>query len=250
MNSYDIIQTDIYRDDFKIYGLLYKPQLERFPLVIICHGLGGSHEGSIDFAHSFASNGIGAYIFDFCGGGPTSKSDGKTTEMSVLTETRDLEAIIDHFKNDPKIDTNRIFLMGKSQGAFVSTIVLSRRPDQIAAFIGLYPGYVLEDLAIAQAKKYEVLPETMEVLDMQVGSIYLKDLLNNDIYSLMKNYKKDVLLMHGTDDSIVPISYAQKASHYFPNSEFISIKNAEHGFHGPERNDVIKTVLDFVLRHC
>ena len=140
--------------------------------------------------------------------------------------------------------------MGKSQGAFVSTIVLSRRPDQIAAFIGLYPGYVLEDLAIAQAKKYEVLPETMEVLDMQVGSIYLKDLLNNDIYSLMKDYKKDVLLMHGTDDSIVPISYAQKATRYFPNAEFISIKGAEHGFHGPERNDVIKTVLDFVLRHC
>lgn len=37
-----------------------------------------------------------AFTFDFCGGSAMcGKSDGKTTEMSVLTETKDLKAVIE-----------------------------------------------------------------------------------------------------------------------------------------------------------
>ena len=47
-----------------------------------------------------AEMGYAAFTFDFCGGcAMCGKSDGKTTEMSVLTETKDLEAVFEYVRN-------------------------------------------------------------------------------------------------------------------------------------------------------
>lgn len=40
------------------------------------------------------------------------KSDGKTTEMSVLTETKDLKAVIEYVRNLSYTDSEKILLMG------------------------------------------------------------------------------------------------------------------------------------------
>ena len=46
-----------------------------------------------------AEMGYVAFTFDFCGGSAMcGKSDGKTTEMSVLTETKDLKAVIEYVR--------------------------------------------------------------------------------------------------------------------------------------------------------
>ena len=56
-----------------------------------------------------------------------SKSDGKTTEMSVLTEVKDLEVVIDYVSTLPYVNKDKIFLMGCSQGGFVSALVTFAR---------------------------------------------------------------------------------------------------------------------------
>jgi len=143
--DFRIEQTDIFNKDKRIYGEFYIPDLQSFPLVIICHGFGGTHNGTKDLAEVFASNGIGAFIFDFCGGGNFSLSDGRTTEMSVLTEADDLFAVLDEMKNNPLVDKSRIFLVGKSQGGYVATIAAAQRVEDIAAMVLWYPAYVIED---------------------------------------------------------------------------------------------------------
>ena len=72
-----------------------------------------------------AKLGYAAYCFDFCGGSVMgSKSDGKTTDMSVLTEVADLEAVIAHIRSLPY--TGNKPLMGCSQGGFVSAITAAK----------------------------------------------------------------------------------------------------------------------------
>ena len=44
----------------------------------------------------------------------------QTTEMSVLTETKDLKAVIEYVRNLSYTDSEKILLMGCSQGGFVS----------------------------------------------------------------------------------------------------------------------------------
>ena len=49
------------------------------------------------YAIELANMGYLTYTFDFCGGSVIKgKSDGLTTEMSVLTEVKDLESVLDY----------------------------------------------------------------------------------------------------------------------------------------------------------
>ncbi|MBR4485459.1 MAG: alpha/beta hydrolase, partial [Erysipelotrichaceae bacterium] len=199
------------------------------------------------FAKDLCAHNIGAFIFDFCGGSYVSRSDGKTTEMSVLSEAEDLETVIDHFQKDERIE--KILLMGKSQGAYVSTLVASKRPKEIAGLIGLYSGFMLRDKVEEELEKYEEIPEEEVLLWLKVGRKYFEDLLSTDIYESMKHCSMDVLLIHGDKDDVAPISYSEKALNYFPKARLVTLKGADHGFHGPEREDVVKRVREFVQCH-
>ena len=167
--------------------------------------------------------------------------------MSVLSEAEDLETVIDHFQKDERIE--KILLMGKSQGAYVSTLVASKRPTEIAGLIGLYSGFMLRDKVEEELEKYEEIPEEEVLLWLKVGRKYFEDLLSTDIYEAMRCCTMDVLLIHGDKDEIAPISYSEKALNYFPKARLVTLKGADHGFHGPERGDVVKRVREFVQCH-
>ena len=222
------------RNEQKIYGELFLPK-DPSALVICSHGFGGNMTNLEDYARRFAENGIAAYTFDFIGGGYGSRSDGKMTEMSVLTEAADLNVIVDGFHDR----FERIFLLGESQGGFVSTYVAASRPDDIAGLIALYPAYVLQD----DAKERN---GSTSVMGMQIGQIYNEDALSFDIYDMMPSYEGPVLLMHGTADSIVPISYSEHAAETFPLSEMIMFDGADHGFYGADRRRAAELAVEFV----
>lgn len=54
------------------------------------------------------------------------KSDGNTTDMSVLTEVKDLEAVIEYAESKTYTNSSKILLMGCSQGGFVSAITAAK----------------------------------------------------------------------------------------------------------------------------
>jgi dienelactone hydrolase len=92
------------------------------------------------YAKLLASMGYAAFTFDFCGGGLGSKSEGKSEEMSVNSEVKDLEAVLEYVKSCPDVDTNRISLLGCSQGGFVSAICAVNHPE-IENLILFYPAF-------------------------------------------------------------------------------------------------------------
>ena len=123
-----------------LYGIL---RTQSSALLILSHGFGGSHTNHQDYADFFFSKGMSVFNLDFCGGGLESKSDGSMLEMTVLTEAEDLRAVINHFKNDPRF--TKLFLMGFSQGGFVSSYVAAKRPEDVAGLVLEFPAYVLQD---------------------------------------------------------------------------------------------------------
>ena len=62
--------------------------------VIICHGFKANQSYVKKYAKAAVSCGYAAYTFDFCGGCIGGLSDGRSTEMSVLTEKMDLKVNI------------------------------------------------------------------------------------------------------------------------------------------------------------
>lgn len=235
-----------------IYGRFYNSENDDFkskngkPLVILSHGFGGSYKNTEGYAIDFAKNGISAFSYDFVGGGKESKSGNDTSKMSVLTEASDLSDVLDFFQNYDGIDKNRIFLLGESQGGFVSTYVAAKRPSDIAGLIALYPAYVLQDDSKKRNPNPEKGNETTNFWGITLGKIYDVDAQSFDIYDMMKNYNKKGLLIHGTEDSVVPISYSERAAKTFPDANLIIIKGANHGFWGEAYKTASENAIKFV----
>ena len=78
MYEYEIRELYAENNRKQIYGIEYVPQNAggRMPTIIYSHGFGDTHRSGMDYADTLAENGYVVYCFDFCGGGPGSKSDG------------------------------------------------------------------------------------------------------------------------------------------------------------------------------
>ena len=88
------------RDGLVIRGYEYKPQGNNLPIAIVSHGFMANLMTVKHYAKLLAQLGYASYCFDFCGGCiMLGKSEGKTTEMSVLTEVDDLCAVVEYAKN-------------------------------------------------------------------------------------------------------------------------------------------------------
>lgn len=228
-----------------LYGVLQMPEGEGpVPLVITCHGFGGSYRGALDYADYFAAGGYAVFSLDFCGGGLWSRSDGTMQEMSVLTEAEDLNAVIDFFRDDPRF--SGIFLRGESQGGFVASYVAAKRPDDIAGLILEYPAYVLQDDAERRRLPDGSFPETSRLLGMRIGRRYSEDVTSFDIYELMAGYAGPVLILHGDWDWLVPMSYSERAVKAFPNAQMVVMPGQGHGFLGTGREEAKKKELAFL----
>ncbi len=205
------------RDGLFIRGTEYLPEGENLPIAIVCHGFMAWQDTVRHYAALLAEMGYAAYCFDFNGGSVmNNKSDGKTTEMSVLTEVKDLEAVIDYLRTLPYVNKDKIFLMGCSQGGFVSALVSAKNKYPIEKLCLFYPALCIPDDVRAgkmMMTKFDPnnVPETMHCGPMKVGKCYAMDVIHMEPFEEIKTYNGQVCIVHGTSDKIVDITYAKRA---------------------------------------
>ena len=232
----------------KLYGVLTVPETDGpVPLIILCHGFGGNHDGNRDYADYFVSQGFATFNLDFCGGGFVSKSDGTMTEMSVLTEAEDLNAVVDYFLADERFSC--ILLWGASQGGFVSGYVAAQRPGDIRAAVLEFPAIVLQDDARAKLLADGTFPETSKVLGVTISRKYNEDAISFDYYEHIAACTCPVLILHGDRDPIVPLSYSERAKEVLPDAELIVYPGQGHGFMGSSRDDAKAAETAFFIKH-
>jgi len=86
----------------------------------------------------------------------------------------------------------------------------------------------------------------MKLLGKTVGRIYNKDVLSFDIYTLMPQYSGKTLIIHGSADSLVPLSYSERAIKTFPDAKLITLDGAGHVFHGNAMRKAAEDAVKFV----
>lgn len=253
MNTYEFETQELFakRDDNQIFGVVYIPQNagEKMPTVIFSHGFGGNYQVGAGYAEALAKKGYVVYCFDFCGGSTGSRSDGSTLEMSIFTEQADLEAVIHMIQQRSYVDKDNIFLMGSSQGGAVSAITAAANKEEIQGAVLLYPAFVLVDNTKEWFSSVDEIPNTYHLMWMTVGRAYAERLLDYDIYEAISAYDKDVLLIHGDADSIVPLSYSQKAVEVYDSARLEVLSGAGHGFHGSDAEQTIAWTLEYLEFH-
>ena len=166
----------------------------------------------------------------------------------MLTEAQDLNAVIDHFLQDPRFSS--VCLWGESQGGFVSSYVAASRPEDIAALVLEYPAFVLVDTAKASRREDGTFPETGRLLGMKIGRAYYEALAGMDIYDHIAAYRGPVLILHGDRDRLVPLSYSERALDAFDHAELVVIRGQGHGFMFSGRREAMEKELAFLRSVC
>lgn len=252
--AYQIVNTNVLNSSTgkTLRGLLYMPDVKegKVPLVICAHELGSNYRRLWpQYGEALASDGIAVYTFDFAGGGSESLSDGATTEMSVMTEVRDIEAVLEAAKGWDFVDTGKIALMGGSQGGTVSVIAAGRHADELAGLVLLYPALGAPSRLHKLFEHKEDCPPVYNYYGwIDIGPVFVNDVWDYDVYADVPKYSSPVLILHGDKDTIAPIEDSQRASVMYPDSEFHVITGGEHGFTGQAFTQAIGYIRAYFRR--
>ncbi len=245
------------RDGLIIRGEEYRPRGENLPIAIVSHGFMANMGTVKRYAQLLARMGYVAFCFDFNGGCVAlGKSDGKTTDMSVLTEVKDLCAVIDYTRKLSYTDTENVLLMGCSQGGFVSAISAAQLKNLISKLVLFFPALCIPDDARSGQMMWAKfdpnnIPEIVECGPMKLGRCYVADVIEMDPFEEIKGYEGDVLIVHGTADKIVNIKYAERAvavyenEPYKRNVSYHVIENGEHSFSKKQDKIAMEHVKEF-----
>lgn len=216
-NSIQISTFECKRENLTIRGTEYRPAGETLPIAIVSHGFMATQGTVIQYAKALADLGYAAFCFDFCGGCVVNgKSDGKTTEMSVLTEVRDLEAVISYTRSLTYTDSDSLLLMGCSQGGFVSALTAANPVNKVNKIVLFFPAFCIPDdaragqMMFAKFDPYNI-PEEFSCGPMKLGRCYPADVISLDPFKEIKSFNGHVLIVHGTNDIIVSVDYAKRA---------------------------------------
>ena len=251
------------RDGLRIRGMQYLPENfregERYPAIIVSHGFTGNYTDEAEYCRIFSGWGYAAFCFSFCGGSHAMtpeelKSDGETTQATILTEVADLTAVIRHVKTLPYVDESRVTLLGCSQGGMVSGLAAAKCKDAIKSLVMVYPALCIPDHARAgclggASYDPEHVPEVIDCGSILLGRQFHDTVTGMDVYKELRPYRGPVLILHGTEDSVVNYSYSVRAKeNYAPGQCHLHlIRNMGHGVNDGQRESVAACVRQFLL---
>ena len=241
----------------KLQAILQKPVLkpgEQCPMVILCHGFGGSKDGPMFelIADSLQAHGIASIRFDFNGHG---ESEGDFQDMTVPNEIEDARHVYAYVHDLRYI--NSIAIVGHSQGGVVASMTAGQLgTEALRAVVLMAPAAVLRDDAIrgsTMGKTYDPLdpPEYVELWGgKKLGREYIKTAFWLPIYETAKAYQGPALIIHGTADRVVPFTYGERYHQLWPRSEYVLLERYDHGFTQDIRHatDIVSKYLVKVLK--
>ena len=250
--TYQVDTRDLTVDmgEHTLFGQLLIPQgaSGKLPTVVVSHGLNSNGKNAKDLVGmSLAMSGFQVYCFDFYGGSLRSASGGKMWDMTVFTEKADLEAVIEKIKTLDTTDTDKLFLLGESQGGFVTAITAAEHPE-VKALILYYPALCIPEDARKRHGSKEKIPKRENFGGSQLGRAYSESVWDYDVYRVIGAYKGPVLIVHGDNDKAVNISYGKKAAEVYEHAEFVCLPGEIHAFTGEGRKKAAQLSYDFLQR--
>lgn len=208
---------------------------DKCPMVILMHGIFSSKDivPIPALAKALAKEGIASICFDF---GGHWKSEGKMELMTVGKEIEDALAMWEYAKSLPYV--GKIGLLGHSQGGVVASMtagILASRGESPAALVLVAPGSVIQD-ACRNGKFFGAEfnpadpPKYVKCFGMmKLGREYILSTQELDIYGTAMGYTGPMRLIHGSKDTIVPMSCSEKfVETYTQDAELIVVEGENH----------------------
>ncbi|MFZ4931024.1 alpha/beta hydrolase family protein [Chryseobacterium sp. Mn2064] len=272
-----IVEKDIFLKNNETKGFLadsfYTESTDKLPLVIFVHGYKGYKDwGAWDLmGHKFAEAGFFFVKFNFSHNGTTVDNPHHFADLEAFgnnnysKELSDLGVVIDHFIQNPHVDSEKVILIGHSRGGGIS-IIKTSEDERINGLITLASVDTLERFPTGEAfekwKKervyYALNGRTKQEMPhyYQFYENYEENIHRFDVERATEMAKAHMLIIHGTEDEAVEVKQAEHLHLLHPNSELFLIENANHTFGAKEPwvdhhlpkdlNTVTEKCIDFI----
>lgn len=173
----------------KLNGWMLKPKHIKPSITLIhFHGNGGMLLTQYQTISPLLQYGFQIFIFDYSGFG---YSEGKATRKNVLL---DANTAVNYVKSRKDIAGTQLVIYGQSLGGHLSAVVAEQRQADIDGLVveGAFSSH--RDIAATKAGFFG---------RMIVSEKY-------SAYKSIRNFKKPVLIIHSTEDDIIPFKLGQK----------------------------------------
>jgi len=210
-------------------------------IVVLGHGVTGNKDRPflVELADNLSNAGIPTIRFSFSGNG---NSDGEFTQSTISKEIGDLASVLD------VLDNHTICYVGHSMGGAVG--VLSASQDNRIKLLVSLAGMV-ETKAFAQREFGDVTPDKGFMWDeptCPLSQAYMDDLTQiNTVVDCASKISVPWLLVHGTEDDVVPIEDSQKIyAQANEPKELLTIEDANHVFSDDSLSPMVEKVVDWI----
>ena len=220
--------------------------------IVFLHGFMSDLEGKKprSFLNFSKKNNLGFLALEYSGHG---KSSGKFTDGNISKWSKETSYLIKKI-----VKKNKIILIGSSMGAWIALNQILKFKKQVRGFIGI--GSAPEFLENLMWKKFSV---NMKKEIRKKGIINLKhgDYEYPITYQLIKDGRKNkilkkkiyeelkVVLIHGSKDTSVPVTYSRKVLKIFKTNKkkLVIIKNGDHSLSSPKYLKILKRELSLIV---
>ncbi len=260
-----LLSTAIFAKDFQVYGPQgglamtitlpdgFNPEIDTCPMVILMHGIFASQRITPmpTIARQLAEAGIASIRFNF--GGHWS-SEGEMVKMTIENEIAEATAMWWYACSLPYV--SKIGLLGHSQGGVVASMTAGRiaasgSQKQPYGLVLIAPASVLKT-ACNQGSMLGATfdpknpPEYVKCFGMmKVSREYILSTQQLDIYGTAEAYNGPVRIIHGSDDTLVPMWCSEDFKRtYGERAELIVVENENHRI-SRKTKQVAALVVDF-----
>lgn len=212
---------------------------------VFCPVFGGGAEDFLPDAACLSERGVASLALTFCGSSARAETYLRTTQMTVFTETEELCAAIGFLQREGL--GGRIFAFGASQGGLVAALAAERMPEALCGMALLCPAFSLPDDWRRNFPRREDIPAVHALWGIPLGRIFYESVYDKDVFAEIGTFPRPVLLMHGTRDRLVPISYSRRAAALYPRARLEEFSGEGHGFRPAAAERARGLFADFVL---
>jgi pimeloyl-ACP methyl ester carboxylesterase len=196
-------------------------------------------------------NKLGFLAIEYSGHG---KSSGEFTKGNITEWSNDAKNLIKKI-----VKKNKFILVGSSMGAWISLNQFKHFENQISGFVGI--GSAPEFLERLMWKRFpkknknEIITKGLSVIkngkyEYPITAQLIKDGRKNKILTEKIRSKIKVIMIHGSKDEVVPVSFSRKVLSVFSNAQkkLVEIKNGDHSLSNKIQLKIIIKELNSIVK--
>lgn len=173
------------------------------PVVVFLHGNGEIIDQWAQELSWYTDRGISVLLPEYRGYG---RSAGKPSQKAIVEDVR---AFTDRLLGLDTVDSERLIVHGRSLGGgFAAQLVESHQPA-----------------ALILGSSFTSLPDAAQAL-IPVPKFFVRDKL--EVENVLRGYNGAALIVHGEDDTVIPVSHARRNAAVAKNSTLVVYERTGH----------------------